>query len=220
MNHSCLSCGSELPERRYVDKIPFCNALCQRDYRVAHTDVPVPLPNLPKEKPLPKPKLPTMVPQQCVEHVMVPVITPVIKNKEPRIYNKAPACFPPIGAMPSIPATAPFAGHVYLMYSPMLNLHKIGKTERSVSRRLIHVRLAVRDPEAVIVFYLRSCRLIHAESFFHRHFRHKRVIVQSPIDPRMYHYEWFDLNVDDIAWIGARGKRYYISGKQEVVSPY
>ncbi len=212
MKLKCSWCDADLPAYRYVDRVPFCNALCQGWYRQKHGELPPRMAKVPTTKPPhilapPKPKI-SSPPLQ--------VSAPVVTIPLPAVTTHAVIVPAPPVVIP--PALGPIRGSIYLMYSPRLELHKIGKTERPLIARLRAVRVDIKDPDVELVFYLRTYRIAQAEYYMHDHFRDKRVLVKSPRTPGLIHQEWFKLDHLDIAWIGRKGRRYYLTELNEVVS--
>jgi hypothetical protein len=89
-------------------------------------------------------------------------------------------------------------GAIYVVYSPRLNLYKIGKS-KNVAARIGTIRADIMDKKAHVVFYLVAHNMAKAERHLHAKYSYRRV-----------EGEWFDLQKGDIEEIRNMGKTYTV----------
>lgn len=179
----CLACAKKLPEFRVAQGVPFCNAECQSDYRNGKkSDAPPPEP---KQHRGGRPRKSSTYSQRVrfeqtdLERVQA----------EAKVHPRSRTTTHPEGAGNT-------RGAVYVVYSPRLNLYKLGKS-KNVAARIGTIRVNIMDKHAHVVFYLVAKNMSKAEGYLHFKYSHRRV-----------EGEWFDLQKTDIEEIRSMGKTY------------
>lgn len=189
VNEHCRSCGKPLPEYRIRQHVFLCNALCQDAFRNGITSEPA--------YPVPIVEQKSANTQQ--EVVAVPCPQRSIRNRFEQVSEEyIPSNLPSWSITTRPEGNGNQRGGVYVIFSPRLCLHKIGKS-KNVANRLTSIRVNIMDRKAHVVFYLIAQNMDRAERYLHQRYSYKRI-----------EGEWFDLSKYDVAEIASFGKNYHL----------